>query len=667
MSITKRMMLFIFLPAMLAIIVLGASAYWLSRDVVLDIGRNSILNNTKAGASALDDNFHAMESIALEVSDLLTAMPNIDKGMLKNILVGLTQRAKMQAVYVGFSDKVAVFGDNEPVPADYDPTQRGWYKDAMRLKQGELAYSEAYIDARNGSVVVTVSTPIYVNNTLYAVASIDVGLGSLQKVASDVKPSTNGYAGLVDASGNFVYHPTYKPDQNIKEVGSGSIKELYAKMTAAQPGTITSQTSSHPGAETLSFSYKFPSTDWVFYLSVPVSDFYKEVDSIRNSSIVIGVISALVLSAFIILFARKVRGTIAELMQQAQDIANGDLTTVRQYAGNADENSGDEFKRMAAAFVKMGDNLRNLVANTKDTSTQLVESSNQVSMNAQQMTDASQHVAEITIDIAEKSNQQSEEVISTKKEIETISEEIVQVKTNSTDAVNLADESTNAIAKGQEALQALVQKVQNIGIATDNVQTGITKISDGSEKVKQIIEMVMQIAGQTNLLALNAAIEAARAGEHGRGFAVVAEEVRKLAEQSEQAAREVEDLISENNSDIAQAVQAIGKARPEVESGMAVAGEADKTFEQIKDAINDIIVKIREIDSLASELDKNKDIIVKAIENVGTSSELIAQNTMNVSAAAEEQLASVEEIAASNKALSEMAESMQANVSRFKV
>lgn len=667
MSIVKRMMLFIFVPAMIAVIVLGFAAYWLSRDVVLNIGRESILNYTKSGVAKLEGNFTSMENVVMEVSDVLTSMPNLDKMILKNMMIDMAARTNMLTVYVGYPDKSANFGDNDPVPTDYDSTSRDWYIGAKDLPAGKYAYSEAYIDAINGKTVITVSTPIRRNNGLYAISAIDVELGALQKMVGDIKPSANGYAGLVDGSGNFVYHPDYKADENIASVSNGAIKDLYAKMNASKSGEIVMHNSSHTGTDTMYFSYKFPDMNWIFYLSVPVSDFYKEVDSIRNSSIAIGVVSALLLSLFILWFARRIRATIAELVQQAQDIANGDLTTVNRNVNEKDAFSKDEFKRMSVAFVKMGDNLRRLVADSKETSMRLVESSNQVNMNTQQMTDAAQHVTEITIDIAEKSSQQSDEVIRTKEEIDVISQEIGQVKANSTDAVVLADESSKAIVKGQDALVTLVGKVKNIGVATDDVEKGIVKILDSSEKVKQIIEMVMQIAGQTNLLALNAAIEAARAGEHGRGFAVVAEEVRKLAEQSEKAAREVEVLINANNDDIGQAVEAISKARPEVESGMEIAGQTDKTFEQIKDAINDIVVKIREIDTLSTELDKNKDTIVEAIEKLGTSSEVIAQNTMSVSAAAEEQLASVEEIAASNKTLHEMAENMQQGVDRFRV
>ena len=667
MGIVKRMMIYIFLPAIIAVSALGFSAYMMSREVVLEVGQRSILNNTSAGAQTLTNSFIPMQNMVMEVQDVIVAMPNIDKKLLEKMFDDMAARTGTLGVYMGFPDGSVVMNGNPDLPPGFDATQRGWYKAAEKIKTGEYSYSEAYIDVATGKTIITIAVPVRLNGRSLGVAGLDVALTDLQKKASLMKPSDNGYVGLLDTTGNFVYHPSYKADENINNVANGAIKDLFSKMNSGKPGEIIMHESSHTGKDTIYFSYKFPENNWIYYASVPVSDFYKEVDFIRNANTLISIVSALLLSICIFLFSRKIKTTIASLVGQAQDIANGDLTTTKGSAGGSDDRSKDEFKIMATAFVKMGENLRVLVSDTKSTSKRLVDSSSQVNANAQQMTDAAQHVTELTIDIAEKSRHQTEEIHKTKGEIDVISEKIGNVKGNSTDAVNLADESAGVIADGQKDLLALIGKVQNIGKATENVQQGIMRISGSSEKVKQIIEMVMQIAGQTNLLALNAAIEAARAGEHGRGFAVVAEEVRKLAEQSEQAAKEVEVLINSNNADIAEAVKAIEQARPEVDSGMEIASQTDKTFENIKTAIGEIVSKVREIDTLSTELDHNKNRIVEAMEKIGSSSEVIEHNTISVSSAAEEQLASVEEIAASNRTLNEMAESMQHSVDRFKV
>ncbi len=665
MGIVKRMLLFIFLPTIIGVLVLGSASYWLAKDALLKSGQSAIEFDTKHSVAQIQEKFSNMEETVMSIHDILVASPNLDRVLLRKILVTVADRAKMLSVYVGFADKAMIMSDEEPVPSDYDPTSRDWYKAASKLKSGAVAYSEAYEDAINKKVVITVSTPIFADNKLLGVAAIDVELTDLRNLMASFKATENGYAGLLDTADAFVYHRKYKTTEKMAEVDGGILKPVLDKMKAGK-GVLV-QTANATGSENMYFSYKIPHLEWIFFLAVPVNDFLKPVVVIRNTSAVIVLLLAVVLSVFILLFARKTKRTISELVLQAEAIASGDLTVVGSERGSKKQSGGDEFNHMFNAFTTMGANLRRLVSETKVTASRLVESSGQVNSNAEQMTQAAQHVTEITVEIADKSRAQNDEVEVTQKEIDTISKGINLVKSNSDNAVQLADQSSRTVEEGRRALKALVDKVRNIGDATGDVETVIMRISDGSEKVQQIIEMVMQIAGQTNLLALNAAIEAARAGEHGRGFAVVAEEVRKLAEQSEKAAHEVSVLINSNNADIAAAVASIGKARPEVDAGMEVATDADNNFEEINKAISDIVLKIREVDQVASQLDQNKEVIVAAIGKVAQSSETIANGTMGVSSAAEEQLAAVEEIAASNRSLNEMAESMRRSVERFKV
>ncbi len=657
--------MFIFLPAIIGVAVLGFSSYWLAKDAMMVAGREKIEFNTKDSVSRIGGRISGMESTVMGLHDFLAASPNVDKTILKGMLDAVAVRTKMLSAYVGFADKVTVVSGTTPLPPGYDPTSRGWYKAAAQLKDGELAYSDAYEDAFTKEIVITVSTPIFSGGKLAGVAALDVSLADLRDLTASFKASENGYAALLDTSGHFVYHPKFKATEKMTEVDGGIFKELYGKMSATDKLLV--QTSSATGQERMYFSCRVPNIKWTLFLAVPVTDFLGPIASIRDSSIVIVVLLGLVLSAFIIMFARRTKKTVSTLVEQANAIADGDLRAVGNAPVTAQRASNDEFAQMHAAFTAMGASLSKLVAETKETAGKLVESSGQVNAGTGQMTDAAQHVTEITVDIAEKSQVQNDEVDITKKEIDTISKAIMLVKSDSGAAVEVADQSSHTVEEGRKALQALVDKVHNIGEATGEVETVIMRIAEGSEKVKHIIEMVMQIAGQTNLLALNAAIEAARAGEHGRGFAVVAEEVRKLAEQSEKAAQEVSQLINNNNEDIAAAVASISKARPEAEAGMAVATDADSHFEQIKLAIADIVKKIREVDQVASQLDRNKEVIKTAIDKVAESSNTIAKGTMGVSAAAEEQLASVEEIAASNRTLNEMAESMRHSVERFKI
>jgi len=195
----------------------------------------------------------------------------------------------------------------------------------------------------------------------------------------------------------------------------------------------------------------------------------------------------------------------------------------------------------------------------------------------------------------------------------------------------------------------------------------VTKLGERSKEIGQIVVTISGIAGQTNLLALNAAIEAARAGEQGRGFAVVAEEVRKLAEQSQEAAKQIANLISEIQSETDNAVVAMNEGAREVKVGADVVNNAGKAFKEIVSLISEVSTQIREISAAIQQMASGSQQIVAAVRDIDRISKDAAGQTQTVSAATEEQSASMEEIAAASQALAKMAEDLQSAVRKFRV
>jgi methyl-accepting chemotaxis protein len=209
-------------------------------------------------------------------------------------------------------------------------------------------------------------------------------------------------------------------------------------------------------------------------------------------------------------------------------------------------------------------------------------------------------------------------------------------------------------------MDALVQRSTEISEA-------IGSLASKSEQIGGIVETITGISEQTNLLALNAAIEAARAGEQGRGFAVVAEEVRKLAEESQRAAGSIADLISEIQSDTADAVGVVDGGRRLASDSTATVEQAREAFLAIGGAIDDLRRGVEEIAAANERIAADAGNASEAMTEIAAVAEQSSASTEQVSASTEETSASTQEIAASAQELARTSDELAQLVSRFKL
>lgn len=387
----------------------------------------------------------------------------------------------------------------------------------------------------------------------------------------------------------------------------------------------------------------------------------KEAGSIITLLIIV-IAAALVLSISIgLLMTRLITKPIKDIQALFAETEQGDFTVKGTYQ------SKDELGLLTSSFNKMVGGVRSIIETVGETSHQVASSSQELSASADESTKASEYISTTIQELAVGSDQQVESVENSRTVIMGMTEFAGRISSNAEKAAATADQTAKMSLEGTKAIDKVSTQMKSINETVVSLSEAFKHLTERSNEIGNITEVITSIAEQTNLLALNAAIEAARAGEQGKGFAVVADEVRKLAEQSARSAEQITRLITIIQNDTKQTMNSVISATGEVKEGLVVVHEAGGAFQKIENSITEVVTQINDVTNLVKNLTVGASEIETAISGVKEVAETAAGGTQTVSAATQEQLASMEEIAAASQILAQNAEELQHLIQKFKI
>lgn len=523
----------------------------------------------------------------------------------------------------------------------------------MELNQDYLYdLAVAYGDKINS----TIELQGYNTATNYAILASSLEGVGLEGVESS-------YAYLVSGDGTMLYHPTR--EKVGQPVENAVVKDVVAQIAAGnvpEPAVVEYE---FKGAMKYAAYAVTERGHCILVVSADKDDLMSTVHQVTVTGTVSTVIMVIIASIIAYLFVGKIVKPILAVTDVVSRLAHMDFSEIEgqdKLTARADETG-----QMSRAVAELRRQLVDMVGELRGQSTQLFEASDLMNTNASETATTVEQVEKAVSEISEGASSQADE---TQKATENVILMGNMVEETTRQVEELTD-NANAMRKSSEEAFSTLKNLEQINDqareAIDVIYEQTNTTNESAMKIREATTLITSIAEETNLLSLNASIEAARAGEQGRGFAVVAGQIQKLAEQSNDSARQIEAIIDSLIADSQKSVETMEDVKKIMESQNESVGRTNESFSQVQDGITQSLDGVSQIADKTKRLDEARINVVDVVQNLTAIAEENAASTEETSASVTEVSTIVYSISENANKLREIAEHLEQSMSVFKI
>ncbi|MBR0626988.1 methyl-accepting chemotaxis protein [Bacillus altitudinis] len=650
-SISKKLVIAFLVVLILPTVALTISAFFTSKTELDKQIMGSAMSQVNAFDTLIDENIgNKAEAVTLFTDDLKAV--NLQEKNRKATIKELQQYGKINekdvsAIYAGSEKGLFMQYPVQKMPEGYDPRERPWYQEAMSA-DGKQVITKPYVAASTGKMVITIAQKTKDGS---GVIGLDMEIDSLIQKLKEIKIGQKGYAFIMEKDKTVLADPTQKPGSKVNE----NLANIIFKNKQGNGSYTLNGTDKKVAYVTNEL------TGWKIGGTMLVSEVEDAAKPVFNTAIIVFSVTLIVAGTLIFFIVRSISTRLSNLARFSKKVSDGDLRDKLQIQ------SDDEIGQVGKGFNTMIDSLRSLIGAVQTSVENVASSSEELTASAGQTSKATEHITLAIEQFSTGNESQNDKVESSSEELEEMNRGLQHMNESAESITASSIKSTEIAGEGGQLVEKTASQMNVIDQSVKKAENVISALESKSKDITQILGVINGIADQTNLLALNAAIEAARAGESGRGFSVVAEEVRKLAVQSANSAKEIENLIKEIVQDIDVSQEVFTAVNQEVQSGLSFTEQTKVSFHNIFDMTKEISDQLQTMNRTVVQLSKGSAHVSEAVREIADVSRESSANIQDIAASAEEQLASMEEISSSSATLSSMAEELRDLISKFKV
>lgn len=663
-SIAVQIALYIGILAIALCIAIGGISIWSSYTSMESQAKKGLEDITQQGS----------EKISILIEDRIALLQEIaNRSRTQSMDFNLQKQSLTPDVKrLGYLDMAIVTPDGQARYILEDKTadlsDRAYVKEAL---SGKGVMSDVIISKVTQTAVLMYAVPIYNGDKVVGALIARRDGNALFEIIDKMGYGESGYAYIINDKGVVVAHPNrdlvmdqFAPMEAVKQKPEyQSVADVFKIMLERKQGVGEYR---YENKDLINGFTTIEGTSWLLINTAVKSEVLEAVNALVQKMLLTVAVMLLLSLVVSFVMGRQIARPIEKLTKSVNTFADLDFR-----AANMPEKivkkRADEIDLMTIAVGHMAENIRGFILNVSDTAEQVSATSEELSATSQQSASVSEEVANAVGKIASGANEQSESTHRAESALSVLSTEIEQNNLRAKDLTKASDKIRDHISEGLLVVEKLEAKNHQNKVAMESGYQSVLKTNDSSAKISEVTSMIASVSEQTNLLALNASIEAARAGEHGRGFAVVAEEIRKLAEQSSHMTEMIRKTVLDLTADVNVVVGEMNKTNEIVAEQAQSVEETRTAFNHIAEAIIESEKFVMLIDGSSQTMEGYKDEVLQTLSGLSAVAEDNAASAQEVSAAAEEQSASAEEISQASEDLSGMAQNLQTLISKFKV
>jgi methyl-accepting chemotaxis protein len=540
-------------------------------------------------------------------------------------------------------------------------SDRDYFVRAVKEKKSTL--TDPLVSRSTGAHLFVIASPIVVpSGDVVGVLAATITLDSIAEETAAVTWGTEGYSYVIDRKGVLVAHRVkeFLGELNAAVTSDRIPADLARAMQDGLAGRSGLIEHFFNGQDQMSAYTPIPYTGWVAAVTTPLRELLAPVQALQRAILVTSGLLALIVVGLSLFFANGIARPVGAIVKRMAALAEGDLASPVEA-----KSSIAEIVHLTAALETTVDSLSRSFLVVRDGAGSLLEKAQEVSAAGEESTASIEEVRSL----AERAKQHTDETAAAIEETNAGVEEVAAgAQAGAKIAAEMSDQTqaiSHAAEEGGEAVTEMVTLIDRTSGAGAKVGEAVEELARSTEAIAGFVATITRIADQTNLLALNAAIEAARAGEAGRGFAVVADEVRKLAEESNQAAVEVGRLIDE----VSQRTEAARGHQGQVGSLLKeLVDQAERTRKVIGDVVERIAGVTEGIQNVAATMEEqsaSSQEMASGVDHIAKAGQEVGEEVTAVATSMEEQSRAIESVAQAAETLVALGESLNEATARF--